>query len=45
MLKKWWVWLLIVILFILINVFITNQSNDEMNEERINPINSEISTH
>lgn len=45
MFKKWWFWLLIVS-FILINVLITNRSNDyENNEERINPINSEISTH
>ncbi|MET3506423.1 hypothetical protein ABMB67_002513 [Halalkalibacter oceani] len=45
MLKKWWLWLLIV-LFILINLLITSRSDDfENNENKPNLINGEISTH
>lgn len=41
MLKKWWVWLLIV-LFIVINLIVTDLSPDQNNR---NPIDTNISTH
>lgn len=44
MLKKWWIWLLI-ILFIVINLIINSRPDETEHKNEVNPIHSEISTH
>ncbi|MFC5711903.1 hypothetical protein ACFPU1_03840 [Thalassorhabdus alkalitolerans] len=47
MIKKWWFWLLVV-LFIVINISITNMSNDsdaKYQNDRPHPLYSDIPTH